>query len=60
MGKDFDDFIGFLILMLGAAVVIKIIDDASKKTKYQCPNCNTPLSKNTNPCPKCRTPIRWF
>ena len=60
LGKDFDDFIGFLILMLGAAVVIKIIDEASKTTKYKCPNCNTPLSKNINPCPKCKTPIRWF
>ena len=60
MGKDFDDLIGFLIVLLGAAVVIKIIDDASKKTRYQCPNCSTTLTKDTNPCPKCKTPEQLF
>ncbi len=27
---DFDNFLAFIILLLGAAVVIKIIDDATK------------------------------
>jgi predicted RNA-binding Zn-ribbon protein involved in translation (DUF1610 family) len=57
---DFDDFLVFIILLLGAAVVIKIIDDATNKTRYECPNCRAILSKGMSPCPKCGTPIRWF
>ena len=57
---DFEDFLGFIILLLGAAAVITIIDNATKSTKYQCPNCGTIVSKGTNPCPKCGTPLRWF
>jgi rubrerythrin len=57
---DFDDFLAFIILLLGAAVVIKIIDDATKSTRYQCPNCGTVVPKGTNPCPNCKTPLRWF
>ncbi|MCJ7631972.1 rubrerythrin-like domain-containing protein [Candidatus Bathyarchaeota archaeon] len=57
---DFDDFLAFIILLLGAAVVIKIIDDATKSTRYECPNCGTILSKGTSPCPKCGTPLRWL
>jgi rubrerythrin len=57
---DFDDFLAFIILLLGAAAVITIIDNATKSTKYQCPNCGTIVSKGTNPCPKCGTPLRWF
>ena len=60
MGKDFDAFIAFILLMLGAAVVLKIIDEASKSTRYECPNCGSTLIKGTNPCPKCKTPLRWF
>jgi len=60
MGDDFDAFIGFILLMLGAALVLKIIDDATKSTRYECPNCGATLKKGTNPCPKCRTPLRWF
>ena len=60
MGKDFDSFIAFILLLLGAAVVLKIIDEASKSTKYECPNCRAILVKGTNPCPKCKTPLRWF
>lgn len=57
---DFDDFLGFIILLLGAAVVIKIIDDATKATRYECPNCGAIVNKGVSPCPKCRTPLRWF
>jgi rubrerythrin len=57
---DFDDFLAFIIVLLGAAVVIKIIDDATKSTRYQCPNCGTVVEKGTNPCPNCKTPLRWF
>jgi rRNA maturation endonuclease Nob1 len=57
---DFDDFLAFILLMLGAAVVIKIIDDATKATRYECPNCRTVVNKGTSPCPKCGTPLRWF
>ena len=57
---DFDDFLAFIILLLGAAVVIKIIDDATKSTRYECPNCGTVVAKGTNPCTNCKTPLRWF
>ncbi|MEM2905012.1 MAG: zinc-ribbon domain-containing protein [Candidatus Bathyarchaeia archaeon] len=60
MGKDFDALIAFILLMIGAAVVLKIIDDASKSAKYVCPNCGTELVKGTTPCPSCRTPLRWL
>ncbi len=57
---DLEDFLGFIVILLGAAVVVKIIDEATKSPKYQCPNCGTILPKGVNPCPKCKTPLRWF
>lgn len=57
---DLDDFLGFILFLIGAAVVVKIIDEATKSAKYQCPNCGTIIAKGVNPCPKCKTPLRWF
>ena len=58
--SDFDDFLAFIIVLLGAAVVIKVIDDATKATKYKCPNCGTIVTKGTTPCPNCKMPLRWL
>jgi rubrerythrin len=60
MGKDFDALIGFILLVVGTAAVIKIIDEATKQTRYLCPHCNGVISRNQNPCPYCRAPIRWI
>ncbi len=57
---DLEDFIGFIIVLLGAAAVVAIIDKATKSTRYQCPNCGTVVAKGVNLCPKCKTPLRWF
>lgn len=59
MGKDFDDLLKFILVVLGAAAVIKIIDEATKKTHYKCPGCGADVLKNQNPCPYCRTPLGW-
>jgi len=57
--KDFQDIIGFILLLLGAAVVIKIIDEATKTAHYKCPRCSGELTKGQNPCRHCYAPIRW-
>ena len=59
MGKDFDDLLKFIIVVLGATAVIKIINDATKKMYYKCPRCGAEVMKNENPCPYCSTPIGW-
>jgi len=59
MGKDFDALVGFILLVLGAATVIKIIDDATKQTHYKCPRCGQEIIRSQNPCPHCGAPIRW-
>jgi rubrerythrin len=58
--SDFDDFLAFIIVLIGAAAVITIIDQATNKTKYECPNCHAILSRGMSPCPNCKTPIRWY
>jgi hypothetical protein len=57
--KDFEGIIGFVMLLLGAAVVIKIIDEATKQARYKCPRYGIGIVKNQNPCPHCNSPIRW-
>jgi len=57
---DFDDFLAFIILLIGAAAVVKIIDEATNKTRYECPNCRMIIWRGTSPCPRCGTPLRWF
>ncbi len=59
MGKDFDALFGFFLLILGTPAVIKIIDDATKQTRYLCPHCNGVISRGQNPCPYCQAPVRW-
>lgn len=51
--------IGLIIGILGAAAVIKIIDDATKERKYVCPQCGHILRQGTSRCPKCKTQLRW-
>ena len=57
--KDFKGIIGFVLLLLGAAGVIKIIDEAVKRAHYKCPRCGMDITKNENPCSHCCSPIRW-
>lgn len=57
---DLENFLGFIVVLLGAAAVITIIDDATKSKRHQCPNCGTIVQKGVNPCPKCKTPLRWL
>lgn len=59
MGKEFEGLAAFILLLLGAAAVIKIIDDATKQTRYKCPRCGGEIHRNQNPCPHCRAPVRW-
>ena len=51
--------IAFIIGILGVAVVLKIIHDATKEKKYVCPNCAYILRKGVVRCPKCQTQLRW-
>ena len=59
MGRGSDDLVGFILLILGAAVVGKIISDATKKSPYTCPRCGGQVSQNQDPCPNCQSPLRW-
>jgi hypothetical protein len=36
----------FILLSLGASLVIKIIDDATKSAHYRCPRCGKDLIKD--------------
>ena len=51
--------IGLAIGLVGAAVVIKIIDDATKKRKAICPNCKAELPYKVQQCPMCGILLRW-
>lgn len=57
--SDFEGIIGFILLLLGATAVIKIIDEATNQARYKCPTCKSDVGKNQNPCPHCNAPIRW-
>lgn len=59
MGKDFDSLVGFIILMVGAAALGKIISDATKKSPYKCPRCGSEIFLDQNPCPYCGATISW-
>ncbi len=58
-GSSTGALIGLILAVLGAAAVIKIIDDATKEKRYVCPNCRHTLRKNSLQCPSCKTPLRW-
>lgn len=58
-GSSTGALIGLILAVLGAAAVIKIIDDATKEKRYVCPSCGRTLRKNTATCPSCKTPLRW-
>lgn len=56
---DFDNIIGFILLLIGATAIIKIIDEATRSANYKCPRCKIDIKKGQNPCPNCYSPIRW-
>jgi ribosomal protein L37E len=58
MGKDFDSLVGFILLLMGAAAVGKIISDATKKTPYKCPRCGEEIFQNQDSCPSCGSILR--
>jgi len=51
--------IGLALAVVGAAAVIKIVDDAFKEKKYVCPECEHTLRKGQKKCTHCGTVIRW-
>lgn len=61
MGKDsaVDGLIAFIIGVLGAALVVKIIDEATKEKKYVCPQCAHPVRMGATHCPNCGITLRW-
>jgi rubrerythrin len=58
--SEIEYFLQFITLRIGAAEVLKILENTQKNRRYLCPNCKTIISKETTPCPKCKTPLRWF
>jgi len=58
-GSSTGALIGLILAVLGAAAVIKIIDDATKEKRYVCPTCGHTLRKNSVQCPSCKTTLRW-
>lgn len=51
--------IGLAIGLIGAALVVSIIDEATKKRKAICPSCKTELPFRVNQCPSCGILLRW-
>jgi len=51
--------IGLALVVVGAAAVIKIVDDAFKEKKYICPECEQTLRKGQKKCTNCGTIIKW-
>ena len=58
-GSSTNALIGLILAVVGAAVVIKIIHEATKEKQYVCPSCGHILRKGTSHCPNCKTPLRW-
>lgn len=58
-GSSTGALIGLILALVGAAVVIKIIDDVTKEKRYVCPTCGHTLRKGSVQCPSCKTPLRW-
>ena len=59
MPNSTDSLIALIIGILGAAVIIKIVEDAAKKKRYECPNCANVVRKGSLQCPECKTLLRW-
>ena len=51
--------IGIALAVVGAAALVKIIDDSLKSKRYVCPECGRSLRMNQKKCPDCGTYIRW-
>ncbi len=51
--------IAFIIGVVGATIVLKVIDDATKQKKYVCPQCDHVLRKGVARCPNCKISLRW-
>lgn len=58
-GSSTGALIGLILALLGAAAVIKIIDDATKEKRYVCPGCGHTLRNGIQRCPKCGITLRW-
>lgn len=58
-GSSLSALIGLAIVIVGAAVVIKIIDNATKKRKAICPSCKVDLPFKVERCPSCGILLRW-
>lgn len=58
-GSSTNALIGLILAVLGAAAVIKIIDEATKEKRYVCPTCGHILRKGSARCPNCKTTLRW-
>jgi|GEM_PF-5073927 len=58
-GSALGALIGLGIALLGAVVVASIIDDATKKRKWICPDCGAELRQGVVKCPNCGIRLRW-
>ena len=58
-GSSTNALIGLILAVLGAAVVIKIINEATKEKRFVCPGCGHTLRKGSLRCPKCGITLRW-
>lgn len=54
-----DALIGFIIGVVGAALVVKIIDEVTKEKRYVCPKCGQALRNGITHCPHCGIALRW-
>ena len=59
MTNSTENLIGLIIGIVGAAVITKIVSDAAKKKRYECPICHNIVKKGALQCPHCRTILRW-
>ena len=59
MTNSTGSLIALIIGIVGAAVLVKALHNASKEKKYVCPTCNNVLRKGTSKCPSCKTTLRW-
>lgn len=51
--------IGLAIGLIGAAIVVSIIDEVTKKRKAICPSCKIELPFRVQNCPSCGILLRW-
>lgn len=59
MTNSTGSLIALIIGIVGVAVLVKALRDASKEKKYVCPTCDNILRKGISKCPSCKTTLRW-